>query len=412
MLTADLVRARRVGGELVVAQLSDKQRQRALELAELLLQETRAHVERPREEWEEACAGLFGSPADKRVGEGLRKLLEDHAEFEAPVEVDPEVLRRAVFLRAAALRREGPAGTELDRAAVLAEVGQGLGLTGAQADEALYADLRGAQRLRAAPPLSAQTLVTLYEQGQAQGVLLRAWRVVVEVECASAASYRHLFRKIKFLRLLCAIQPQRVGYRLEIDGPFSLFESTTKYGLQLALLLPHLQACDRFRLVADVRWGKERIPLTFKLEGGIEDDGRALLLGEGPAAGEAALPEEVAALVGRFEALGSAWQVVRSPELLPLPGVGLCVPDLQFVHQGSGEVVYLEALGFWSRAAVWKRVELVERGLPYKILFAVSERLRVSEQALGEEAPGMLYVYKGAMNARAVLDRLERLRAR
>jgi uncharacterized protein len=68
-------------------------------------------------------------------------------------------------------------------------------------------------------------------------------------------------------------------------------------------------------------------------------------------------------------------------------------------------------MGFWSREAVWRRVELVEAGLSERILFAVSERLRVSEQVLGEERPGALYVYKKVMNARAVLERVERLAA-
>ncbi len=47
------------------------------------------------------------------------------------------------------------------------------------------------------------------------------------------------------------------GYRIEIDGPYSLFESVTKYGLELALLLPALEACDSVQLVADLRWGKK-----------------------------------------------------------------------------------------------------------------------------------------------------------
>ena len=38
------------------------------------------------------------------------------------------------------------------------------------------------------------------------------------------------------------------GYRIEIDGPYSLFESVTKYGLELALLLPALEACDSVQL--------------------------------------------------------------------------------------------------------------------------------------------------------------------
>lgn len=69
-------------------------------------------------------------------------------------------------------------------------------------------------------------------------------------------------------------------------------------------------------------------------------------------------------------------------------------------------MVYLELLGYWSRDAVWKRVELVERGFSHKIVFALSSRLRVSEQVLEESASAALLVYKGVLSARRVLDRV------
>jgi predicted nuclease of restriction endonuclease-like RecB superfamily len=226
---------------------------------------------------------------------------------------------------------------------------------------------------------------------------LRAVKVTLDVR-ASAGATRALFRRLKFLRLLYVIAKTDDGYRVVVDGPFSLFESVTKYGLQLALLLPALDACDAWKLVADVRWGKERAPLVFRLQG----EARA-------AAEESPLPDEVAALVKSVRALESSWRVSASTAILDLPGVGACVPDLVF-ERGAGrakERVYLEVMGYWSRDAVWKRVELVEAGLAERVVFAVSSRLRVSEEVLPEEAPSALYVYKGAMSARAVLERVD-----
>jgi hypothetical protein len=49
----------------------------------------------------------------------------------------------------------------------------------------------------------------------------------------------------------------------------------------------------------------------------------------------------------------------------------------------------------------------VEAGLPHPIVFAVGSRLRVSEEVLDGDLPGRLYVYKGAMSARAVEGRLD-----
>jgi hypothetical protein len=94
---------------------------------------------------------------------------------------------------------------------------------------------------------------------------------------------------------------------------------------------------------------------------------------------------------------------------LHVPGAGLCVPDLEFHNPKNGARVFLEVLGFWSREAVWRRIDLVRAGLAQPILFAVSKHLRVSEAALGDDLPSALYVYAKTMNARTVVARIEAL---
>src|SRR5262249_36192372 len=179
-----------------------------------------------------------------------------------------------------------------------------------------------------------------------------------------------------------------------IDGPYSLFESATKYGLQLAMALPALGACDAFSLEAEVRWGRERERLMFRC-GGERAAGAAASPSPSPSDaggapdedGRARLPDEVEALRAAVADLGGPWRARPSTRILDLPGVGVCVPDLELRRDGA-PAVYLEVLGFWSREAVWRRVELVERGLRERILFAVSQHLRVSDQALGAGLPG------------------------
>jgi hypothetical protein len=211
---------------------------------------------------------------------------------------------------------------------------------------------------------------------------------------------RALFRRLKFLQLLHVITRTDAGYRVVIDGPFSLFESVTRYGLRLAQVLPVLEDCEAWKLEADVRWGKEKRPLVFRLEGGAAS----------AASEEPPLPDEVRALMKSFAALATPWRASANTTILELPGVGLTVPDVVFQKRGDdGAVrrVYLEVMGYWSRAAVWQRVELVQAGLAETVVFAVSSRLRVSEEVLDAELPSALYVYKGTMSARAIAERLE-----
>lgn len=402
MLTADLVRVRRRGDELTLVPLNEATRARAFEMAAGYLSAAHASLGRTREELERACAAVPVGVRDRKLAAGLRKLVSDRCQFEVVAAKDPAELRREVFQRAARARREG-AG--LDAPAVMTEAAGALGLDPGALAGALYADVRDAHVLQTIDPIEPAELVEAYELGQAQAVLLRATRVTAEVHDASPETYRRLFRRLKFHRLLHEIAPlPEGGYRIDISGPYSLFRSVTKYGLQLALVLPALRVCDRWSIDADVRWGRERSPLRFRSHGA--GGGRA-----GAAPGDH-LPDEVRSLLERFERRDSPWRAHPSDEVLELPGVGLCVPDLVFVHARTGAHVHLEVLGYWSREAVWRRVELVEQGLGRPILFAVSSRLRVSEEVLGEDLPGALYVYKGAMSAAAVEARLDRIGGR
>ena len=400
MLTADLVRARRRGDALVLLALDAAARATALELAATLIALAEAHVGKTRGELDEVIDVVIGEARDRKLAAGLAKLIWDRAELAEAVPIDPETLRHDVFARAQAAWVALDEGDRFDRAAVLAAVAAERGASVDDIERGLYADLREAHVVTQLTPITPPRLVEAYELAQPQAVLLRAVSVVVEVESAIPGAYRTLFRKLKFLRLLCRITPRaKRGYRIEIDGPFSLFESSTRYGLALALALPAIRELDRWSLVADIRWGTERTPLRCRLDGE----------GEPGAAAAPHLADDVAALLEAVRALDTPWKAAPATELLDLPGHGVCVPDVTFEHAGTGERIHLEILGYWSRDAVWKRVELVQAGLDHRIVFAVGQHLRVSEAALDAELPGALYVYKRTMSAKAIVERLDAL---
>jgi uncharacterized protein len=404
LLTADLVHTRRRGDRLTVVPLGEVDRSRARELAATYLDLARAHLGATRGALLEACRAVVVGPREQRLARGLLKLVLDRCQFEEGGGLDPAALRDELFSAAAVARRSETLGQGFDRAALLAATAAHHQVTVEEVERALYSDLPDAHLVREFQGVSPDGLVEGYDLAQVQAVLLRAVKVTATVRAAPAA-YRYLFRRLKFLRLLHRIHrlPERRGglpggYAVEIDGPFALFESVTKYGLQLALAFPAIAACAEWALAADLRWGREARPLRFELRGETSTP---------LATPEDGLPEEVAALLGQLRATDTPWRAAVSATVLDLPGAGLCVPDLELTHSGSGKTVYLEVLGFWSREAVWKRVELVERGLPYPLVFAVSKRLRVSEEALGDQHPAALYVYSKTMSARAVLERVE-----
>ena len=400
MLTTDLVRVRRRGGRIEARRLGRAERERMLAAAEGYVAAARAGIGHPRAAFEAACDDVPCEPTDYKLLQGLRKLVRDRCAFETPRDVDAPALRRAVFARAAAARRALDDDDAFERDASIAAAAAECGLPARDVPEALFADLKEHQVLAGFDAIGGPALVAAYETAQHQAIVLRAVRVVVTFDRPDPGGFRLFFRRLKFHRLLyVATRPADGVCRVEIDGPFSLFQSVTAYGLQLALLLPALDACGcRWELDADILWGPERQALEFHLVGEPAT---------GVAGEDALLPDEVARLLDRFRRMKTPWTVEVAHELLDVPGFGLCVPDLVFTHAATGRRVYLEALGYWSREAVWRRVDLVEAGLSQPIIFAVSRRLRVSEEVLDGKLPGQLYVYTGVISARAIEERLE-----
>ena len=335
MLTADLVHVRRRGDRLHVVALTEAERPRALELASSALALVRAHIGLPRGALVEAWGQVATSPTENRLARALFKLALDACEFDEGGAIDPIELRREVFTRAASLRQS--ASSDFARTCLLQDIAHSRGVDVDAIEGALYADLPTAHILRRANLPSANGLLSTYELAQHQAVLLRAVRLRACVSCASAAGYRNLFRKLKFHRLLYAVGKlaRDTGYAVDIDGPFSLFEQTTKYGLKLALALPAIMACDAWDVTAELRWGKDRRALSYHLRGG----------GTAHAGDSAAdQPDEVATLLSDLGRQESPWQATPADAILDLPGIGVCVPDLEFVHRESGRRVFLEVL--------------------------------------------------------------------
>jgi hypothetical protein len=401
----DLVRARRRGEKLTLQVLKGRDRERAVQLAEELLQIASMHLDETHEEVEAALSAVDRDAREEKLFSGLKKLVLDACRFDAPAVFDAVVIRRELFARAASARQLLEPAERIDRQALIAETALGLGLSPAEIEQGLFGDLRGAQQLIQGPEVGAEQLVSTYEVAQIQGILLRAVKVILEVEDSDPGAYRSLFLKLKFRQLLCSVERRDgPGYRVVIDGPFSLFDSVTKYGQKLALLVPVLGEIRSCRLTAEVRWGKERKPLTFSHE-----------FSSAGGSHKPAPVGEAEELVARINAQVSGAEAQLDARILDLPGVGVVVPDLS-IRTASGEVVLVEILGFWSREAVWRRVEWAEQrkvrgGAATPVLFVVSSRLRVAGDALAAETSAALHVYKGRISAKALAAQAELLAA-
>src|SRR4051812_4908220 len=87
LLTADLVRARRRGDQLVLAPLDAAGRATALELAASLLGLAEAHLGKTRGELADVMDAIVGAAVDRKLAAGLAKLIWDRAELAEAVPI-------------------------------------------------------------------------------------------------------------------------------------------------------------------------------------------------------------------------------------------------------------------------------------------------------------------------------------
>ncbi len=402
MLTGNLVRVRQSKGRIIPLYLN-RNNPEWLEVAESLLLLFREAMGRTRGEIEAEVHELVGEGLATLAHRGLAKVLEDRAEFEVVADVAPDTVRQAVFTAAAEARRskrDPRHRTPFQREEILREVGGKLGLAPEELAASLFADLKDENRLLDFKDLSAERLIDRYNVALAQAVLLRSVRVTVEVRGERPARYRQLFRQIKFHRLVAKVEGSMAdGYAISLDGPMSLFSATNKYGLQLALFLPAVLLCHDFRVVAEVLWGPKREPRSFQLD---PNDG---LVSHYQDTGTYA-PPELNAFVERFRQVAPAWEVSDATDLVELGRDGVWVPDYRFVHKSTGVDVLAEVVGFWKRSSLDRLLRLLPRHGPPRYLLAISERLKVDEEALGELS-GPVLRFKEIPNAVELAARLD-----
>jgi predicted nuclease of restriction endonuclease-like RecB superfamily len=383
MLTGNLVRVR-YARERILPYYIDDADPGWLAAAERLLDLFRGQEGRTRGQLEEDLADAFGDEGGQLVYRGLAKLLEDRCEFEIVSGQPPERLREVVFRAAAEHRQAGnapPNENEIartlrfDREVILRRVADELGMTAAEVDRGLFADLKGEQRLIRFKDISAERLLQRYNVALAQAVLLRSTRVHVAIRHEPPARYRQLLRLVKFHRLICEME--RTGdhcHLLHLDGPLSLFSATQKYGLQLALFLPAVLLCRDFDVTAELAWGPQRKPKTFALTPADR------LVSYLPDSGTY-VPPELGMFAELFRKKVEAWDIAEETEVFPL-GDGFWVPDFRLTHRASGRSVYLEVLGFWRKSSAEVHLQRLKKHAPEPFLLAVSDGLHIDEAAL------------------------------
>lgn len=378
MLTADLVRARMYKGVVKPTYLRGKNESAKKYAAQLCVLYDQAQGW-SRAQLDEALQEIIGDAPDFQLARGLAKLLDDRCTWASRAEHPPQELRAALY--DAAFKRtelqEGAVKTRRrPREDVIEEVGDALNLSAEQIDASMFADHRDDERLIEYKTLSEEDLLKRYDVALAQAVLLRASNVRVTVHKATAQQLRQLITALKFHQLLFRIDrdSDSKDWVLEIDGPASILQRATRYGLQLALLIPVLLHFPRWTLTAKVRWPRQVKEVGFELSHKDKLQPTARLRG-------AWISEEQKLLEERIQDHKTKWTIDREPQLLELGARDLFAPEITLKHP-DGRVVYVEIVGTWRRHWLRTRLDLLRKHGPPNTVLCVSRRLAADKETL------------------------------
>jgi predicted nuclease of restriction endonuclease-like RecB superfamily len=304
---------------------------------------------------------------DYRYIRGLSTLLDRRCVFRSNVEVNPAEIRRRLF----ELANKQESAIALDeRSRILETISSEVNLPVDEIESSLYADLEDEFIFEKFTPLNAESLVKWYNLSLTQTLLFYS----TEAQFSASGNWQHLFWEVKKLGLIYEVQREGGVYRLKVDGPFSLFKLTRRYGTALAKLVPAVIKGENWIINAKILRGSgddDKKLLDLKLES--KKYSKLLGIKTQPQIAIDKYDSEVERnFATRFEALNTGWKLQREPEPIPV-GNSVILPDFSFEMRSAK--VYMEVVGFWTSEYLKRKMKKLELLTGVDIIVAVDREL-------------------------------------
>jgi uncharacterized protein len=404
MLPTDLLTSRQNGEEIIPKKL--KIEQPSLDVAIELIACFHEAVGDTQGELERQLLELEGDTPDFKVKRGLAHILKSSfCTFEVVSPLEPPMLRERVFAVAAnaVTSRESTIQTlsqvanelshELEREVLPEQVRQGL-----------YADLIENRILTVFDAPTPESLLHRYNLSQVQGVFYRASQLIIHAHRNDPGEYKLLFRYLKLFQLMAYIEGDADhGFTITVDGPTSLFNPSTRYGLAIAKLLPALLHVTKWSLATTLQirdvytntWKTGRFTLSSEC---------GLVSHYPPGKPYDSMLE--ASFADKWDSLKTDWVLEREVDLIPIPG-SVMIPDFRLVHP-DGRTFLLEIVGYWRPEYLQKKFSQVRRAECDNLILAISERLNLEKAGVKvSDVSAKVIWFKDKLLPKAVLAAIE-----
>jgi predicted nuclease of restriction endonuclease-like RecB superfamily len=404
MLPSDLLISRPNGNELVPKRLPINLQSLAIATDLItLFQRTQGKTQG---ELEQQLRELEGDSTDYRIKRGLAHLLKSDtfSKFEVVSPLDPQQLRQQVFaLAALAAPLPQTASTTLGRLAEQLSHELGHEVLPDQVRTGLYADLAENRILTQFDAPTPEALLHRYNLSQVQGIFYKASQIQINAHRNDPGEYKLLFRYLKLFGLMTYIEGDADhGFTIFIDGPTSLFKPSTRYGLDIAKLIPALLHVTKWNLTAELQV-RDTYTGQVKTRHFAIDSNCGLVSHYPPGKPYDSFLE--ASFADRWDSLKSEWMLEREVDLIPIPG-SVMIPDFRLVHP-DGRSVLLEIVGYWRPEYLRKKFYQVRQSGCDNLILAISERLNLEKAGINvSNTPAQVIWFKDKLSPKAVLAAL------
>jgi predicted nuclease of restriction endonuclease-like RecB superfamily len=179
-----------------------------------------------------------------------------------------------------------------------------------------------------------------------------------------------------------------------------MFRLSRKYGIQMAMFLPALLLCTKWKMEAEIltEGDKKRYFILSSKDHPLESHYK-------DATQYDSLLEEKFAK--NFNKLKSEWRLEQETEIVNLKDT-VFIPDFTIKHKDDGRVALFEIVGFWRSDYLRRKIDKIRRAGLSNLIIAVSATLKVSEEDF-QDIPGSVLFFKTSIKPKDVLERLEKV---
>lgn len=348
---------------------------------------------------------LEGDTPDYRLKRGLAHLLKSMCEFEIVSPLEPQLLRERVFaLSAQSIPSIHQSSQTLNTLALQMSQELEQEVLAEQIRSGLYADLAENRIMTQFDVPTPENLLHRYNLSQVQGVFYRASQLTLNAYRNVPGEYKLLFRYLKLFQLMAYIEGDADhGFTITVDGPTSLFNPSTRYGLAIAKLIPALLHVTKWSLSATLQT-RDFYTNNWKIGRFSLDSDCGLVSHYPPGKPYDSMLE--AAFVDRWDSLKSDWVLEREVDLIPIPG-SVMIPDFRLVHP-DGRSFLLEIVGYWRPEYLQKKFSQVRRAERNDLILAISERLNLEKAGVKlTDVPAKIIWFKDKLLPKTVLAALD-----